>query len=204
MRPQIVNFNSDEPVFHPFSIKTGKCSGSCNNINDPYAKMCVKNLNVKVFNLMSRTNEIGHIEWHETYNCKWRLDASACNNKQRWNDDKCRCECKELIDKDVCDKGSIWKPSNCECECDKSCDIGEYLGYENCKCRKKLVDKLVDECTENVEEVKLAKISINAVLVPYIVLFSIRFTINVGIGSSFLYFHWYWIDVTCVKFSIHT
>ena len=159
MRPQIVNFNSDEPVFHPFSIKTGKCSGSCNNINDPYAKMCVKNLNVKVFNLMSRTNEIGHIEWHETYNCKWRLDASACNNKQRWNDDKCRCECKELIDKDVCDKGSIWNPSNCECECDKSCDIGEYLGYENCKCRKKLVDKLVDECTENVEEVKLAKIS---------------------------------------------
>ena len=108
---------------------------------------------------MSRTNEIRHIEWHETCNCKWRLDASASNNKQRWSDDKCRCECKELIDKDVCDKESIWKPSNCECECDKSCDAGGYLGYENCKCRKKLVDKLVDECTENVEEVKLAKIS---------------------------------------------
>ena len=69
VRPQIVNVNSDEPVFYPFSIKTSKCSGSCNNINDPYAKMCVsdvvKNLNVKVFNLMSRTNETRHIEWHE-------------------------------------------------------------------------------------------------------------------------------------------
>ena len=61
VRPEIVNVNSDEPVFYSFSIKTSKCGGSCNNINDPYAKMCVpdvvKNLNVKVFNLMSRTNE---------------------------------------------------------------------------------------------------------------------------------------------------
>ena len=56
VRPQIVNVNSDEPVFYPFIIKTSKCSGSCNNINDPYAKMCVpdvvKSLNGKVFNLM--------------------------------------------------------------------------------------------------------------------------------------------------------
>ena len=50
-----------------------------------------------------------------------------------------RCECKELIDKDVCDKGYAWNPSNCEFECDKSCDFGEYLDYENCKCRKSLV-----------------------------------------------------------------
>ena len=60
----IINVNSYEPVFYPFSIKTTKCSGSCNNINDPYAKICVpdiaKNLNVKVFNLMSRTNETRH------------------------------------------------------------------------------------------------------------------------------------------------
>ena len=56
---------------------------------------------------MSRTNEKKHIKWYETCKCKCRLDASVCNNKQRWNDDKCRCECKELIDKGVCDKGSI-------------------------------------------------------------------------------------------------
>ena len=98
VRPEIINVNSDEPVFYPFSIKTSKCSGSCNNINDPYAKMCVpdvvKNLNVKVFNLMSRTNETRHIEWHETCKCKYRLNGSVCNNRKRWNDNICRCESK--------------------------------------------------------------------------------------------------------------
>ena len=88
-RPQIVNVNSNNPIFYPFSIKTSKCSGSCNNINDPYAKICVpdvvKDLNVKVFNLMSRTNETKNIKWHETCKCECRLDAIVCNNKQRWN-----------------------------------------------------------------------------------------------------------------------
>ena len=78
---------------------------------------------------MSRTNERKHIKWNETCKCKCRLDASVCNNKQRWNEDKCWCECKELIDKGVSNKGFIWNPSNFECECDKSCDIGEYLDY---------------------------------------------------------------------------
>ena len=66
VRPEIVNVNSNGPVFYPFSIKTSKCSGSCNNMNNSYAKMCVvdvvKNLNVKVFNLISRTNETRHIK----------------------------------------------------------------------------------------------------------------------------------------------
>ena len=48
-----------------------------------------------------------------------------------------------MIDEGLCDKGFIWNPSNCECEFDKLCDIGEYLDYENCKCKKKLVDKYV-------------------------------------------------------------
>ena len=108
----------------------------------------VKNLYVKVFNLMSRSNETRHREWHETCKCKCRLDAGVCNNKQSWNDNKRRCECQELIDKGACDKGFVWIPSNCECECDKSCDVGEYLDYNNCKCWKKIVDKLVEKCTE--------------------------------------------------------
>ena len=65
VRSEIVDVNSNERVFYPFSIKTSKWSGSCNNINDPYAKICgpdaVKNLNVKLFNLMSRTNETRHM-----------------------------------------------------------------------------------------------------------------------------------------------
>ena len=98
IRRQVININSNEPLFYPYRVKINECSGSCNNINDPYAKLCVpdfvKNINVRVFNLMSRTNETRHIEWYETCKCKCRLDASVCNNKQRWNNDKCRCECK--------------------------------------------------------------------------------------------------------------
>ena len=142
-RTKIININNNEPVFYPFSIKVNKCSGSCNNINDPYTKLCVahvaKNINVKVFNLMSFSNQTRHTEWHETCKCKCSLDANVCNNKQKWNEDKCRCECREeLIDKKRCDKGFILNPSNCNCECDKSCDIREYLDYENCKGRKKI------------------------------------------------------------------
>ena len=94
VRPGIINVNSNKPSFYLYSIEVNKCSGSCKNINNPYAKLCipnvVKNINVKVFNLMSRTNETRHIEWHENCKCK-----SVCNNKQRCNKDKCRCECKE-------------------------------------------------------------------------------------------------------------
>ena len=77
-------------------------------MNDPYAKLCVpdivKNINVKTLNLMSRTNETRHIKWHKTCKYKCRLDAIACINKQRWNNNKCRCECKELIDSGKCEK----------------------------------------------------------------------------------------------------
>ena len=104
-----------------------------------------------------------------------------------------------MIDKKVCDKGFIWNPGNCECKCDKSCDIRECLDYENCKCRKKLVDKLVQECTENIEERRLVEKPsaknehkhkcISCTL--YIVLFWLIFTINVRIGIYLAYFYWY-------------
>ena len=159
VRPKIVNFDSNDPILYPFSIKVNKCSGNCNIISDQYAKIfvtdIVKNLNVKVFNLMTLTNETRHIEWHESCKCICRLDKIICNSKQRWNEDKCRCECKELIDKGVCDKGYFFNPSNCNCECDKSCGIGEYLDYSNCKCRKKLIDSLVEKCTENIDVTKV-------------------------------------------------
>ena len=80
-----MNVNSNEPLFNPYSIKIGRCSGNCNNTDYPFAKLCVpdevKNINVKVFNLMPGTNETRHIVWHETCEYKCRLDASVCNNK---------------------------------------------------------------------------------------------------------------------------
>ena len=110
-RTKTININNNEPVFYSFSIRVNKCIVSCNNINDPYATV-------------SFSNQTKHIEWHETCKCKCILDASVCNNEQRWNEDKCRCECREeLIDKERCDKGLVWNASNCNCEFDKSCDI---------------------------------------------------------------------------------
>ena len=74
------------------------------------------------------------------------------------------------------------------CECDKSCDVGEYLDCENCKCRKRLVDKLVEECNESIdEEVEILDKNENSSCILYIVLFSIFFTINVGIATYFVY-----------------
>ena len=98
-----------------------------------------------------------------------------------------------MIDKSSCDKGFIWVLSNCECEYGKSCDIGEHLDYENCKFGKKLVDELVEECTETEDEVKMAKITLAeyedkySSCTLYIVLLSIIFIINIGIGNYLIY-----------------
>ena len=161
---------------------------------------------------MSRTNETRFIEWHEKCKCKCRLDAIVCNNKQRWNKNKCRCECQELIDKRICDKGFIWNPSNCECECDENCDIGKCLDCENCKCRKKLVDQIIDECPETIEEVKLANITVESENIyykcssckVYIVFMIVYFTILTGITIYFFYYYnWSVIknNVSWIKFN---
>ena len=85
VRSEIIIINSNNPMFYPFSIKINKCSGNFSNINNPYARICVpdviKNLNVKAFNLMTRTNETRHFKWHESCKCICRLDKIICNNK---------------------------------------------------------------------------------------------------------------------------
>ena len=101
--------------------------------------------------------------------------------------------------------------SNCECEFDKTCDIAEYLDYKNCKCRKKLVDKLIDEFTETLEEVKLANITVEnedsyykcSSCAVYIVLIIIFFTIFTGIIIYFVYYNLSFIknNVSCIKFN---
>ena len=163
--------------------------------NDPYSKLCVadvvKYMNVKIFNLLSRTNETRHIKWHETCKCKCTIDASV------WNNDKCRCECKKLSDKGICGKGFIWNPSNCEWECDKSCNVGECLDYANCKCRKSLIDKLIEKCSENIHEKELHSNEINdyekicSSCGVYIVLLVLFFMLSISISSIFICFHWY-------------
>ena len=125
IRPIIMNINRNEPLFYFYSILLNKCSGSCNDINNPYSKLRIpyvaKNMNIKVFNLMSRINETRDAFWHKTCTCKCRLDADVYNDNHRWNSDKFRCECQEIIEKGRCDAEFILNPSICECECDKSC-----------------------------------------------------------------------------------
>ena len=87
-RTEIINLNTNEPMFYPYSIKINRCKGSCKTINNPYAKICVpdqiKNTNVKVFNLLSRTNETSHIKLHKTCKCKCRLDVTNLVKKNRF------------------------------------------------------------------------------------------------------------------------
>ena len=81
---------------------------------------------------------------------------------------------------------------------DKLCDIGQYLGYKNCVCRKGLVDKLVEECISVIdgdtmynETLTAASSNDCASRTPYIVLFIVFLSISVIISSVFVYFHWY-------------
>ena len=222
IRTKIIDVNNNESAFYPFNIKVNKCSGSCNNINDPYAKLCApnvaKNINVRVLNLMPWSNQTRHIEWYENCKCKCRLNARVCNNKQIWNEDKCGCEFREkLIDKGKSDKGVFWNPGDCKCECDKSCDVGQYLDYKNFKCRNNIIGELVEECTENIYENEMMyNETLNTIpLIDHkkmcnscticILLFSIFLIISIGISSVFIYFHWYIRKVNIpVKFNPNT
>ena len=70
-------------------------------------------------------------------------------------------------------------------------DFGEYLDSEKCKCRKRLVDKLIEEFNKNIKETILIKINStkckNNSCILYVVLFSIFFTVNIGIVTYFVY-----------------
>ena len=138
---------------------------------------------------MTLTNGTRSIKWHETCKCISRLNKIICNNKKRQNEDKYRCECKELTDKRVCDKRFIWNPSNCESEYDKSCNISQYLDYSDYKCKKKLIDPLIKECTENDNEAKRVNITVkneNSSCKVYIVLMTVVFTIFTGVTIYFV------------------
>ena len=93
-----------------------------------------------------------------------------------------------MIDKGVFDKGCAWNPRNCEFECDKSCDVGEYL---DCQCKKKLVDRLVEECSVNVDETKLALFQHGNECIGYYTVFILSavivLTVSTGVGAYYTY-----------------
>ena len=100
-RPKIhdVNESVGEALFYPYNVLVNKCSGSCNTLDDPMAKMCVPNIvkrvNTKVYNFLMRLNETRNVLWHKSCKCVCRLYSSVCNSKQIRNNDTCKCDCNE-------------------------------------------------------------------------------------------------------------
>ena len=158
-RPKILDVNEGicEAVFYPYNVLVNKCSGSCNTLNDPMARICVpniiKNVNIKVYNFLMRLNETRNVLWHESCKCVCLLNSSVCNSKQIWNSDACKCDCNEDFACIIkCTKGYTWNPSTCECQRDMWCKPGQYLDHKNCICKNKLVGRVIAECTNVINE----------------------------------------------------
>ena len=158
-RPKILDVNEGvgEALFYLYNGLVNKCSGSCDTINDPMARLCVRNIikriNMKVYNFLMRLNETRNVLWHESCKCVCKLNSSVCNNKQIWNSDTCRCDCNEDFSGIIsCDKGYTWNPSTFECQCDMWCKPGQYLDHKNCICKNKLIGRVIEECTSVINE----------------------------------------------------
>ena len=100
-----------------------------------------------------------------------------------------------MIDKGRFNNEFIWNPSISECQWDKSCDVGQHLDYKDCKCRKKLIDKLVQQCSEDINGNNMIhNVTLNnyeKVFNSYIVLLVIALIIIISIGCTFIYFYWF-------------
>ena len=158
-RPKILDVNEGvgEALFYPYNVLVNKCSGSCNTIDNPMAKLCVpgtiKRVNMQVYNFLMRLNETRNVLWHESCKCVCKLNSSVCNNKQIWNGDTCRCDYNEDFAGIInCIKGYTWNPSTCESQCDTWCKPGQYLDHKNCICKNKLIGRVIEECTSIINE----------------------------------------------------
>ena len=158
-RPKILDVNEGvgEALFYPYNVLVNKCSGSCDTLDNPMAKLgvpyIIKRINMKVYNFLMRLNETRNVLRHES--CKWicRLNSSVCNSKQIWNSDTCRCDCNEDFAGIInCTKGYAWNLSTCDCQCDMWCKPGQYLDHKNCVCKNKLIGRVIAECTSVINE----------------------------------------------------
>ena len=200
-RPKILNVNEGigEALFYPYNVIVNKCSGSCNTLDNPMSKICVpkivKNVNMKVYNFLMMLNEARNVLWYESCKCVCRLNSSACNSKQIWNKDTCRCDCNEDFAGIInCTKGYTWNLSTCECQCDMWCKPGQYLDHKNCICKNKLIGRVIEECTSIINETMMNNDNdnntrcLNAITYVFIVLFLIALVICFCV---FAYFKWF-------------
>ena len=158
-RPKIIDVNEGvaEALFYLYNVLVNKCSGRCNTLDDPMAKMCVPNIikkaNMKVYNFLMRLNETRNVLCHESCKCVCQLNSSVCNSKQIWNSNTCCCDRNEDFAGIMTrNKGYMWNPSTCACECDMWCKPGQYLDYKNCVCKNKLIGRVISKCTSLINE----------------------------------------------------
>ena len=178
-RPKILDANEGvgEALFCPYNVLVNKCSGSCNMLHDPMAKMCVPNIikrvNMKIYNFLMRLNETHNVLWHESCKCVCRLNSSVCN-KQIWNSDTCKCDCnQDFAGIMSCNKGYMWNPGTCACECDMWCKPGQYLDNKKCVCKNKLIGKIISECTSIINETMMGITNDNNIYFILFIIFSI-------------------------------
>ena len=195
-----VNEGVREALFYPFNVLVNKCSGSCDTINNPMAKLCVpgiiKRVNMQVYSFLMMLNETRSVIWHESCKCACRLNSSVCNSKQIWNSDTCKCECNEDFAGIInCIKGYTWNPSTCECQCDMWCKPGQYLDHKNCVCKDKLIGRVIAECTSVINETMINnKNNIdnsNTIANIFIGLFSVFLFVGIVCFCVFAYFKWF-------------
>ena len=88
--------NPAELKYYPFMISFDKCSGICNSVDDLSTKICVfskaKDVNVKVFNMITNRNEAKTMVKHIPRDCKCKVNSTTCNSNQKWNNVTCQCD----------------------------------------------------------------------------------------------------------------
>ena len=200
-RPKILDVNEGigEALFYPYNVQVNKCSGSCNTLEDPVARLCVpniiKNVNMKVYNFLIRLNVTHNVLWHESCKCVCLLNSSVCNSKQIWNSDACRCDCNEDFAGIInCTKGFMWNPSTCECQCKIWCKPGQYLDHKNCVCKNKVSGRIIGECTSVINKTMINSknniVNDNTITNIFIGLFSVLLFIGIVCFCMFAYFKW--------------
>ena len=137
---------------YPYKIEIDRCVGSCNYVKNPYFKIClpdsIKNVSVKSFDLISHKNVLKNVSFHQSCKCGCLLDEKVCNNLQKWNKEKCRCDCLEIK---KCDFGYSWNVSNCRCEIKKLAAL-----IEEEECDIKTGEKI--QCIKNKTVTRIRKI----------------------------------------------
>ena len=131
--------------YKTFPYKTGvdRCIGSCNDRDNPYFKLylpdSIKNISAKSFDLISKRNVLKNFSFRQSCKLGCLLDEKVCNNLQRWNKDKCRCECFKIK---YCDTGYSWNVNTCRCEMKK---LAALIETEECDVETDEI-KNISEC----------------------------------------------------------